>query len=140
MSRKDISIFSIFILLISFCSCNKIKEDITQKKDYDAQAIVINEVMAQNFTGIKAANDSLYDWIEIKNISNEAVDLHDFALATLKKNKEPKDSTDTVKTDKWRMPEMELAPGEILLIFASGKDSKEIGNDEHLLACVQVRL
>ncbi len=131
MSRRDIRIFSFFILLCSFCSCNEgVKNTFPKEANHDL-AIVINEVMAQNYTGIMAENDSLYDWIEIKNISNETVDLHDYALATLKKNKEPKDSTDTVKTDKWRMPEMELAPGEIILVFASGRDRKEVGKELH---------
>lgn len=129
MSTRNLYKFSFFLLFIlAFYSCKK--ENKVKDKDFD-HVLVINEVIASNKTGILAENDSLYDWIEIKNISDKTVDLHKFALATVKSKKSKKDTVAVEKTDKWKFPEMELEPGGILLVFASERDRKEVGKELH---------
>lgn len=155
-------------------SCEKAgNKNFTRSDDFNKE-LVINEVMASNRTGILAADGNLYDWIEVKNVSDKTISLADYALATVK---QPKDKTakkkkknkaknadeatdsdnnenaeehhiadakDTKgkkgkknKKDKknnadapvvdslssmlltWNFPEMELAPGKHLIIFAS---------------------
>ena len=62
--------------LIFFCACSESK---------DPKAIVINEIMAANHTGLVAEDGNLYDWIEIKNVSSKTVSLEDYSL-TIEKN------------------------------------------------------
>lgn len=131
MNRQFFYTLGTFFLGILFvASCKNSKDVKGMAENYD-KVLVINEVMASNHTGILAENDSLYDWIEIKNVSAESIDLSDYALATLKKVKSKEDSTEVMKTDRWKLPEMELAPGELLLVFASNRDIKEEGKELH---------
>lgn len=125
-----ISIISLAIYLIS--SCTNKDENIASEKDVNFDKIlVVNEIMASNHTGIMSENDSLYDWIEIKNVSKQSVNLHDYALATVEKKKQDEgDTTKVLKTNKWKMPEKAIAPGEIILVFASNRDIKD-GNELH---------
>lgn len=127
--RQHFLIFSILLLaLTAVTSCETRKEG---KDEAFGQVLVINELMASNHTGLMAENDSLYDWIEIKNISSSTVDLHKYALATVENKRKEKDTADVWDTNKWRMPEMQLEPGEILLVFASKRDRKEAGKELH---------
>jgi len=136
--RYSIKYLSLLLLaLIAFNSCDKSSKR-GRDKSYNSK-LVINEVMASNQTGLLAENDSLYDWIEIKNISKEAIRLEDYVLTTNKADKEKKkknkkNSDKKEKKEKnytWKMPAMELAPGDVALIFASGRDCNEIGKELH---------
>ena len=103
--------------------------------------LVINEIMSANITSIhdeydadeqncpvsncewwyeqmgRSTNDGDYpDWIEIYNNGLTGIDLTGYGL-----------SDDSLNLSKWIFPSHIIAPGEYLLVFASGKDRKEAG-------------
>jgi hypothetical protein len=76
-----------------------------------SQSIIINEVMSSNFHNIQDEDGDYPDWIEIYNTSDNYVNLLGFSI-----------SDDIEFPKKWILPNIELASGNFLLVFASGKD------------------
>lgn len=68
-----------------------------------AQEVVINEFCTSDSSG--------YDWIEIYNYGNKAINLKDFHLS---------DKADSL--NKWTFPDYKLWQKQFLLIYASGKN------------------
>lgn len=79
-----------------------------------SQTLLINEVVSNSFSGFLDEDGDESDWIEIHNAGNIAVHLQNKGL-----------SDDLEEPFKWVLPEIELNPGEFLVIFASGKDRNE---------------
>jgi len=73
--------------------------------------VIISEVMSDNRTTLADEDGDFPDWIELHNRADALVSLDGFGL-----------SDDPAEPFKWRFPDTELAPGEHLLVFASGKD------------------
>ena len=79
-----------------------------------ASPLVINEFMASNTSTPADPNGDFCDWIEIYNVSSEAVSLKDWHL------------TDNAgDLNKWEFPAMQLGAGEYLLIFATDEDLRD---------------
>lgn len=76
--------------------------------------VVINEVCSSNDFVIFDEDGEAPDWVELYNIGNTAVNLEGWFLSD--KLDEPQ---------KWTFPSKSIAPGEFLLIFASGKDKSD---------------
>lgn len=74
----------------------------------------INEVMVSNRSYPLHHNDEAYDWVEIKNISGEPVELSGFCLS---------DEFDT--PDKWTFPAQTLAPGALLVVLCDAERVQE---------------
>ena len=74
-------------------------------------SVIISEVMGDNRTTLADEDGDFPDWIELHNRSDALVSLDGFGL-----------SDDPAEPFKWRFPDTKLAPGEHLLVFASGKD------------------
>ncbi|NOY27185.1 MAG: hypothetical protein GXP62_15055, partial [Oligoflexia bacterium] len=81
-------------------------------------ALVINELLSANLHGLLDADGDSSDWIELANLDEVAVDLDGWAL-----------SDDANEVPGWALPSSTLEPGEIMLVFASGKDRH--GDEEH---------
>lgn len=79
----------------------------------DADALRISEVMAKNRSVRKDAYGGFSDWIELENISD-----HDLSLAGWHIS----DKEDGLG---WACPDVTLPAGGRLLLFASGRDSRE---------------
>ena len=79
----------------------------------DADALRISEVMAKNRSVLKDAFGSFSDWIELENISDHDVDLAGWHIS---------DKEDRLG---WEFPAVTLPAGGRLLLFASGRDSRE---------------
>lgn len=80
-----------------------------------AQTLRINEIMSSNSGAITDTDGDASDWIELYNAGTSALNLSGFGLSD--------------KADQpflWTFPDYEMAAGEYLLVFASGKDRKEI--------------
>ena len=75
--------------------------------------IVINEFLADNRHSLLDADSDRPAWVEIKNTGSSTVNITGYGL-----------SDDADNTKKWQFPEMELAPGEIRVVFLSGKDRR----------------
>jgi len=79
--------------------------------DLDHPALVINELVAANVHGLLDGDEDTSDWLELLNASDAPVDLDGWGL-----------SDDPDAPLDWLLPAQVLAPGEVLLVFASGKD------------------
>jgi hypothetical protein len=75
--------------------------------------VVINEILAENRTSVEDADGQKQDWIELRNTSAATVSLAGWSL-----------SDDPAAPSKWVFPNINLAAGQYLLVFASGKDRK----------------
>ena len=81
---------------------------------------VITEFLASNATGITDENGDTSDWIEIHNPDTEAISLANWSL-----------TDDTTNLTKWTLPDVNIAAGEYLVVFASNKDRTIPGNELH---------
>jgi hypothetical protein len=80
----------------------------------DAGPRVISEFMALNDTTLADDDGDYSDWIEVHNPTDAAVDLGGWYLT---------DTPDNL--DKWPFPEVTLAAGDYLVVFASAKDRRD---------------
>jgi len=71
--------------------------------------VVISEVMSSNSQFLQDGDGEYYDWIELLNRSDQAVDITGYGLTDNAGN-----------PGKWRMPEMTLSPGQYVTVLASG--------------------
>lgn len=81
---------------------------------------VISEFLADNVTGLKDEDGDEPDWIEIHNPDAAPVDLGGWALSDDPDHDEP-----------WIFPAVTLAPGERLVVFASGKNRTDPAGTLH---------
>ena len=80
-----------------------------------ATTVVLNELLADNRNSIEDADSQKEDWIELRNTGAAAVNLGGWAL-----------TDDATEPAKWVFPNISLAAGQYLIVFASGKDRKTI--------------
>ena len=76
--------------------------------------VVVTELMSTNTSTLADENGQYYDYIELCNRSGESVNLGGWHL-----------SDDVASPRKWSFPEVELAPGEYLVVYASKLDRRE---------------
>ncbi len=74
-----------------------------------AGPLAVNEIMTSNNSYLYQSDGQTYDWVELKNISGEAINLSDFAISN--------DSSDPLL---FKLPEQVLQPGELVVIILSG--------------------
>ena len=74
--------------------------------------LIISEVMPSNCSYLIQSDGEYYDWVELKNISEDSIDLGIYAL-----------SDDPGKPDKFPLPDTTLDAGESILIICSGNTS-----------------
>jgi hypothetical protein len=84
----------------------------------DWAAIVINEFMASNQTGLQDESKAFPDWLELYNPTDTTVDLDGWTL-----------TDDLDEPEKHTLSSLEIAAGEFLVLFADG-DSDD--GDRHL--------
>lgn len=80
----------------------------------DTKKIIINEILPDNNGNFKNKNDEYSGYIEIKNISDETIDITNYSLSN---------SEDI--SFKWQFPSMKLKKGEVILVYTSGTSRKE---------------
>ncbi len=83
-------------------------------------APLITEFLASNATGLADEDGDRPDWVEICNPDPAPISLDGFFL-----------TDDPNNLDRWRFPNVTLAPGDYLVVFASGKDRALAGADLH---------
>lgn len=81
--------------------------------------VYISEIHASNQTGITDEQGFVRDWIEIHNRSSGAQNLEGWSL------------TDSDKQSAWAFPDVVIAPGQYLVVFASGEDRANSGQPLH---------
>lgn len=77
----------------------------------DGPVVVVNEFLASNDKGLADEDGAVSDWIEIKNLSDAAVNLNGWSL-----------TDDPAEPGKWILPNIHLDAHDFLLVFASDKD------------------
>ena len=82
--------------------------------------LFISEVMSSNGATLRDRFFSSSDWIEIFNPKQEPVDLDGWFL-----------SDDPNELQKWAFPKVILKPAQFLVVFASGRDLAEPGQELH---------
>lgn len=82
--------------------------------------IVISEILASNVSGMTDEDGENSDWIELTNTSGTSVDLTGWFL-----------TDDSAEPNRWAMPSVTLAPGQQIVIFASGKNRALSGSELH---------
>ena len=82
-----------------------------------AQDVVLSEFVASNGGGFWDEDGDNSDWIELHNSGSTAVDLDGWSLTD--------DGGDPAK---WPLPSLVLSPDAYLVVFASGKDRRTVGN------------
>ena len=80
--------------------------------------IIISEFMEKNRAVIADEDGDFSDWIELYNTGSETVSLKGWRLS------------DNAQQKGWKFPDVSIAPGEYLLVFASNKE-KEGGKELH---------
>jgi len=85
-----------------------------------AQDILVNELMSANALTIEDEDGDYSDWIEIYNRSDDPVSIDGWRL-----------SDDADEPFRWAFPALELESHQFLLIFASGKDRRDL-NQQNL--------
>ena len=78
-------------------------------------SVIISEVMTDNRTTLVDEDGDFPDWIELHNPTESPINLDGFGL-----------SDDSAQPFKWRFQKTAIAPGEHLLVFASGKDRRTL--------------
>ncbi|MGH7943992.1 MAG: CotH kinase family protein [Opitutaceae bacterium] len=81
---------------------------------------LITEFMAANSSTLADEDGTFSDWVEIHNSDATAVNFSGWHLTDSAGNK-----------SKWQMPEVTLAPGGYLLVFASNKDRRDSNTPVH---------
>ncbi len=79
------------------------------------QELKINEVQYSNRITLYDADKDSPDWIEIINISGQSINLSGYQL-----------TDDSTADSGWKLPNLDLSPDSLLLIFASGKNSQSM--------------
>ncbi|HOW64169.1 MAG TPA: CotH kinase family protein [Candidatus Paceibacterota bacterium] len=85
-----------------------------------AQELLITEFMAINDGGLKDEDGQAMDWIEICNPGGQAADLTGWYL-----------SDEPSRLTKWQFPARQIAAGQFLVVFASGKDRRPAQGNLH---------
>lgn len=82
--------------------------------------LVINEVMVYNDSYNRQPDGEYYDWVELKNISEEPIMLAEYYLSDDKDN-----------PMLWRLPERYLDPGALLVVHCSGNSDLSTSDTVH---------
>lgn len=73
-----------------------------------SQNLVINEVVGYNTVGYMNTAAKTPDWIELKNVSTQTIQLSQFSIADRE-----------TKSTPWQLPDIQLAPGKFYIIEAT---------------------
>ncbi len=82
-------------------------------------ALVIYELMASN-TAYLAQGEEYYDWVELKNVSNTAIELSDYCL-----------SDKAIDPKRFALPSKSLAAGESFVVYCSADTELTNGSTVH---------
>jgi hypothetical protein len=85
-----------------------------------SQPLYLNEIMASNSSTILDEDGDAEDWIELYYAGSELLNLSGYGL-----------SDDYADPFKWVLPERTMNPGTFLLVWASGKDRRDLVSPLH---------
>ncbi len=82
--------------------------------------VIINEYLASNSTGLQDQFGKYSDWIELYNATDDPVSLAGWAL-----------TDDELNPNKWPLPNVTIAAGGFLVVFASDKNLTTVPGELH---------
>jgi len=85
-----------------------------------SQSVLINEFQNKNYRTLEDEDGEFEDWVEIINTSDDVINLEEYGL-----------SDSQSQPFRWTFPSVELASGELLLVFLSGKDRNDENSELH---------
>lgn len=85
-----------------------------------SQNLVINEFMSSNAKTLADEDGDFEDWIELFNSGSTTIHLHNYGL-----------SDNPESPFRWRFPNISIAPGQFMLVWASGKNRNDISHPLH---------
>ncbi|MFL2921122.1 MAG: CotH kinase family protein [Limisphaerales bacterium] len=109
-------ITGIRLLPLSMCCAGVtfLYEEVLTAELNRTDGIQFNEILASNLTGLKDEDGDTSDWLEIKNIRSQTVNLSGYSL------------TDNARVRrKWPLPDQDIPPGGYFSVWMSGKDSNQ---------------
>ena len=83
-------------------------KDLAESGDAKINKLVINEVMLNNGGALADSNGNLYDWLELYNGKNSAVNLKNYGLS------------DRENEVKWVFPDVTIEANSYMIVFLSG--------------------
>lgn len=93
---------------------------LAEEWEKEGPVVVLNEFLASNKDGLSDEDGDESDWIELKNLSDVAVNLNGWYLTD--------EQTNLVK---WRLPDISIDAHDFLVLFASDKDRSEPTGELH---------
>lgn len=90
----------------------------TLEAERPVPGLIISEISAANMNGLRDADGSNEDWIELHNPTEDEINLHGWSL-----------TDDEGDPGQWVFPPVTVAPGGYLVVFASGKDRRTLAGD-----------
>lgn len=84
-------------------------EKFAKHYEQNKKSLIINEAMTSNYEYLVQNGNRYYDWFELKNNSNENINLSDYFVTTTLND-----------LDMFKLPDVTLKPGELYVIMASG--------------------
>ncbi len=119
-SIHRLMITGLFFLIVLLPYPGRTKVSVNEAQSVESQ-VVINEIQASNNTTISDEDGDYEDWIELYNTGVDTVALGWHGL-----------SDDEEQPFRWIIPAgTRIAPGEHLIIWASGKDRREPAGELH---------
>ncbi|HEY53130.1 MAG TPA: hypothetical protein G4N94_06700 [Caldilineae bacterium] len=115
MKSSHKRLFWIVIALILLINVGRILSWPTQSSGNGQDSVIISEFLTNNRTGLQDEDGDYADWIEIYNRSARDINLEGWSL-----------SDDPNRPDKWRFPKLTLPANGYTIVFASGKDRRDI--------------
>ena len=106
------------ILSAGFDNNNDGVESFAKKYQANHDTLIINEVMNNNYEYLPQNGYNFYDWIELKNNSNQTINLQDYFLTTTLND-----------INMYQLPNVELKPGGYYILMASGDE--KLSNDSY---------
>ncbi|MCC6694070.1 MAG: CotH kinase family protein [Candidatus Hydrogenedentes bacterium] len=82
--------------------------------------VILNEYLASNSTGLQDEDGKYSDWVELYNATDAPVSLLGWAL-----------TDDELNPNKWPLPDVTVAPGGFLVVFASDKNRTAVPGELH---------
>lgn len=93
---------------------------IQQNGQTSSSSIILSEICSSNAGILMDEDGDFSDWIELRNVSDSMVSLRGWSL-----------SDSIHPQEAWLLPDITLEPKAHLLVFASGKDRRLVGNPLH---------
>ncbi len=82
--------------------------------------VIVNEYLASNDSILQDEDGDYSDWIELYNATDDPVSLLGWGL-----------TDNESRPDKWLLPDVTIAPGGFLVVFASDKDRTTVPGELH---------